>query len=290
MTLRRLVIAIGFSLLAATCAGSDDTPAGPPEGAAASSTTTAAADSVATTLEPAGGSEWVTTRPTFDDGGVTSIEGVSMDVVAIAAAGDAYFATGDIVGIPAIWRSVDLEHFEVVYLDERTAGSSRWMRLESIASFGDRVVVGGRGQQREGAGERIDRSFLFVSDDGGDTWAEIEDPLFTEPFQRLDRLVPAGDALLIDLVNDECCGQPRWQPHRSVDLVDFDPVALPAADDDAWATSSVTVSTRPSRSSPDGMPTRRASSSGRRSTGPGAGTASSCRSTAAWAWRRSTAG
>lgn len=235
MMLRRLVVSIGVALLAATCAGSDETPAGSPDAAVASSTT-AVPDPVATTPEPAGGGEWVTTRPTFDDGGVASVEGVTMDVVAIAAAGDAYFATGDIVGIPVIWRSADLEHFEVVYLDERTSGMSRWMRLESITSFGDRVVVGGSGQQREGAGERIDRSFLFVSDDGGETWAEVEDPLFGEPFQRLDRLVAAGDALLIDLVDDECCGQPRWQPHRSIDLVEFDPVVLPGADDDAWGT------------------------------------------------------
>jgi hypothetical protein len=97
------------------------------------------------------------------------------------------------------------------------------------------VVIGGTGRVSSGSlDEDLERSFLLSTADDGATWVDHDFDWLTGEFQRLDRLIPVGDALLVDLVNDECCGQPRWMPLRTTDLTTWEPVLLPEANADTW--------------------------------------------------------
>lgn len=178
--------------------------------------------------------EWITVEPTFEfEPYATSVEPARPEVAAVAHAGDRYWAMGSINGHPTVWRSDDLGEFEVAYFHDWTP-QPEWVRYNSVVEFDGRILVGGSGRRRGPDGDDVERSFLLGSSDSGDTWEELELDFLSEPHQRLDNLVTVGDALIADVVNDECCERPTWQPRRTTDLVSWEPVVLPAADDDTW--------------------------------------------------------
>ncbi len=147
----------------------------------------------------------------------------------IDSAAGAYWAAGNLGGRPTIWRSTDLENFSFAYIDPWTP-QPRWMRFNSVVEFDDKVVVSASGRTRNGAGIETERSFVLATDDDGATWTDVEDPLFSETFQRLDKLIVSSGSLLASVVNDECCGDLTSAPARTVDLETWEPLVLPNAD------------------------------------------------------------
>lgn len=234
--MRRLLTILALAFLASACA--DD--AGPEEmdaGAATSSSTSPSAGSSTTTPSgpEANTGEWETVHPTFEvDGFSESVEGNNAGINTIGTAAGAYWAAGGLNGHPTIWRSEDLTDFEVVYHHDWTPWP-RWTNFTTIVEFDGQVLIGGTGRVRNaGLGEDLERSFLLSTADDGATWLDHEHDWLTGEFQRLDRLVPVGDALLVDLVNDECCERPQWMPLRTADLTTWEPVVLPETDADTW--------------------------------------------------------
>ncbi len=243
--MRRLAVGLATMALVATgCAGTTgvaDTGSAPtvlattvPTGSG-SATTTSVTDAPPTTDPspgreiPAAG-EWVTSIPVFEsDGYSNAVEPTLPRVDILTSAAGAYWAAGSIGGHPTIWRSDDLIDFKVVYFDDWEP-SPRWIRFSSLIEFEGKVLAGGSGR---GDGN-VERSYLLVSSDSGETWTDIDDPVLSTPFQRLDGLVASGGALLLDVVNDECCSTPGWQPVRTVDLQSFDPMILPESTAETW--------------------------------------------------------
>jgi len=228
-------------LVAAGCAGTTGV-ADAGSGTTAPATTLPAGSESATTTDapsttvpsparaiPATG-EWVTSMPVFESDGYNSaVEPTLPSVDILTSAAGAYWAAGSIGGHSTIWRSDDLIDFKVVYFDDWEP-SPRWIRFTTLIEFDGKVLAGGSGR----GDSNVERSFLLVTSDSGETWTDIDDPVLSTPFQRLDGLVASGGALLLDVVNDECCNTPVWQPVRTVDLQSFEPVDLPEATAETW--------------------------------------------------------
>lgn len=226
-----------LAVLAAGCGAEPPTEGGEsarPESTVESPSTTATITTSTLAGPEAVEGEWVTIAPSFEIDGFTTSPEDAAEIHVIRSATGTYWAAGNIGGHPTIWRSNDLVDFRVVYFDDWES-QARWIRLEQIVEFDGRVLVGGAGRVSQGAGADVERSFLFVTDDNGASWSEFEDPVLSEPFQRLDRLIVAGGSLIMDVVNDECCDTPVWTPARTIDLLELQPVVLPAADADSWA-------------------------------------------------------
>jgi len=243
--MRRLAVGLAaMALVAAGCAGTTGvadagsatkSPATTSTAGSESATTTNAADVPSTTVPsparviPATG-EWVTSVPVFESDGYNSaVEPTLPSVDILTSAAGAYWAAGSIDGHSTIWRSDDLIDFRVVYFDDWEPFPRR-IRFSTLIEFDGKVLVGGPG----GGVSDVERSFLLVTSDSGETWTDIDDPVLSTPFQRLDGLLASGGALLLDVVNDECCDTPVWQPVRTVDLQSFDPVVLPKSTAETW--------------------------------------------------------
>jgi len=147
----------------------------------------------------------------------------------LTSAAGTYWAAGSIGGHPTVWRSDDLTDFKVVYFDDWEP-SPRWIRFATLIEFDAKVLAGGSGR----GDSNVERSYLLVTSDSGETWTDIDDPVLPTSFQRLDGLVASGGALLLNVVNDECCNAPAWQPVRTVGLQWFDPVVLPESTAETW--------------------------------------------------------
>ncbi len=186
-----------------------------------------------TTSEPQVVGDWITIEPQFELGGDRTQQSLA-DVQVIASAAGAYWAAGNLGGRPIIWRSTDLENFEFVYLDPWTP-EQRFMRFNTIVEFDDKVLVGASGQVRTDSGSEVERSFLLATGDDGKTWAEVDDPLLTEPFQRLVTLTVSDNTVVADVATDGALTQPNT-PARTTELSSWEPVALPQADPGTWIT------------------------------------------------------
>jgi len=187
--------------------------------------------------------EWETFEPIFstDGGERRAVVPPSVEIVAIAGYPGGYLATGRFDGRPTIWRSTDAAVFDIVHHELPPAEVDccwRFARLKSIAVFEDTLLVAGNGTSRDLTAQpsEIERGFLLRSDDDGKTWSDVESDLFSAPYQRIDNLVNTGSSLIVDLVNDECCGGPAWQPIRTTDFVNWDPIVLPDAPANVWGT------------------------------------------------------
>ncbi len=236
----RLAVSLAaMSLVAAGCAGTtSDLQAGVPTTSSVSSEQPTPSDAVgassssvpSTSLVNAANGEWVTTTPVFEVNGYgESVEPTQPRVDILTSAVGAYWAAGSIGGHPTIWRSDDLVDFKVVYFGDGSQ-TPRSIRFSSLVEFDGKVLAGGPGI----SDRNIERSFVIVTSDSGENWSDIDNPMLSAPFQRLDNMVVSGGGLLLDLVNDECCSRPVWQPMHTTDLVSFDPVVLPDSTAETW--------------------------------------------------------
>jgi len=150
------------------------------------------------------------------------------EVRAIGATSHGYLVAGSVNGGCAVWRSVDLESFEPVYSE---VCCERYLRASSIAEFGDALLIGGTGEFRV---ERTKQAFILRSDEGGASWAVIDDPLFTSDSNRVDRIIVTDDGVLVENVDDRGTGQPESVAAWSDDLTTWRPVELPGRQPEDW--------------------------------------------------------
>ncbi|MCP4225192.1 MAG: hypothetical protein GY773_17785 [Actinomycetia bacterium] len=171
----------------------------------------------------------MTTDPSRDEGDAIGEE-------KLVYVGGVWLVLGDFLGRPTIWRSQDLETWDVAYHELRGGvnGKHRDMRWRGVVELGDRIVVGASGREQSGQTER-DRSFLFVTEDGGQTWRSIEDPIVAESDRRLDGLHVSDGVLVADLLIDSAGQAPQPIPHRTSDLLNWEPIELPDAPPGTWA-------------------------------------------------------
>jgi len=142
-----------------------------------------------------------------------------------------YLAAGRVNGGFAIWRSDDFATFTPLYNE---VCCDRFIRPSAVAEFRGSLLIGGSGRVNQPDGSEIERAFLMRSDDRGRTWTSIEDPVFSERTRRIDSIDVVGGAVIVDAIDDECCGEPTSHAVRSTDLVDFEPLVLPSREADDW--------------------------------------------------------
>lgn len=150
------------------------------------------------------------------------------EVQAISATSHGYLVAGSVNGGFALWRSVDLESFEPVYSE---VCCERYLRASSIAEFDGSLLIGGTG---EFGVDRTEQAFMLRSDDGGASWALIDDPLFTSDANRVDRIIATDDGVLVETVDDRGTGQPQSVAAWSDDLTTWQPVELPGRQPEDW--------------------------------------------------------
>lgn len=236
------------SLAAATVAASSG--CGGEEAARASTaTTTAEGDRAPTSIESAPSTELT---PTSTEGSAnTSVDGDAWEqssavlvtagiatqsdipaevseVQAMGATSEGYLVAGSVNGSFAVWQSVDLESFEPVYSE---VCCERYLRASSIAEFDGSLLVGGAG---EFGVDRTEQAFLLRSEDGGASWALIDNPLFTSDANRVDRIIVTDDGVLVETVDDRGSGRPQSVAAWSDDLTTWRPVELPGRQPEDW--------------------------------------------------------
>lgn len=151
------------------------------------------------------------------------------EVQAIGSTSDGYLVAGSVNGGFAVWRSVDLESFEPVYSE---VCCERYLRASSIAEFDGSLLIGGTG---EFGIDRAEQAFILRSEDGGASWALIEEPVFASDANRVDRIVVTDEAVLVETVDDRVPGaQPQSVAAWSDDLVTWHPVELPGRQPEDW--------------------------------------------------------
>lgn len=188
---------------------------------------------VFTEPEPANGGRWKRSTVTFEQE-ATGLERVLPEIRHIERINGAYWAygTGD-NGAGTVWKSQNLEHFEKV-LDTRDLSCCRLTRFTSLVGFDGKIVLGGTIRKQDPVDFRnddIEHSMIVYSADGGQTWVEVSDAAFTTPFYRLDDLDVAGNTIIAEVVDDECCGGLEGHTVASNDLQSWRPVSIPSGDD-----------------------------------------------------------
>jgi len=187
---------------------------------------------VFTEPEPSNGGRWKRSTVTFEQE-ATGPERVLSEVDHIERISGAYWAygTGD-NGAGTVWKSANLEHFEKV-LDSSDLSCCRLTRFRSIVEFDGKIVLGGTIRKPDPVdfgNDDIEHSMIVYSENGGQTWVEVMDPAFTTPFYRLDGLDVAGNTIIAEVVDDECCGGLEGHTVASNDLQTWRPVSIPSGD------------------------------------------------------------
>ncbi len=134
--------------------------------------------------------------------------------------GDANFLVSGAFDKVAIWRSVDLTRFELVYREAS--------QLEDlvVAGFDQSILVGG---EVSGPPSSTDVRYLR-SHDGGDSWAEIEDRLLSDDVGSITDMVASDDTVIV-VTEKRTRDQPKhWSAAWSDDLATWNRVELPDAD------------------------------------------------------------
>lgn len=237
MSARGGVLMVGVLVLAAACAGGDDTVAtptqsdmlsatAPPTTGPSPPTTVNASTREAALPNASAPGEWtVWAVPIVTYGIATqsnlSVEPPEIDALGRTSAG--WFAVGTVNGGFTVWRSSDLSVFEPVHAE---VCCQRSVDAWAIAELTGSLVIGGTEHMPDGASG----AFLARSDDAGATWTPVDAPPLATGATRVASLINIGTTVLAEAVNDSGFAA-DWRSTLawSDDLVTWTGVELPGA-------------------------------------------------------------
>jgi hypothetical protein len=178
---------------------------------------------------------WVPFTSVIDTTGMKT-QSDAPPIAEVAIIGDTsigLLAAGSVNGGLAIWRSDDFAVFSPLYNE---VCCDRYIRPTAIGEFHGTLLVGGSGRVpvRADPDQQIERAFLLRSDDRGATWISVELPTFSQDATRIDSIEVIGDTVIVDAVDDTCCGTPQSLAVRSTDLSTWATLRFPGRQADDW--------------------------------------------------------